>query len=39
VLRRGNDQFSADGLTYDNLERVLEMRGRVRGVLTPAPAP
>lgn len=34
-LRRGNDRFVADSLEYDNLEQVLELRGRVRGVLVP----
>jgi lipopolysaccharide export system protein LptC len=32
-LIRGNDVFEADSLDYDNLERVLELKGRVRGVL------
>jgi lipopolysaccharide export system protein LptC len=33
VLVRGKDQFTADTLAYDNLDRVLELRGRVRGIL------
>ena len=35
TLRRGEDVFEADSLEYDNLERVLEMRGNVRGTLQP----
>jgi lipopolysaccharide export system protein LptC len=34
-LIRGSDRFSADNLDYDNLDRVLELRGRVRGQLAP----
>jgi lipopolysaccharide export system protein LptC len=34
-LTRGGDRFTADSLEYDNLDQVLELRGRVRGVLTP----
>ena len=36
VLTRGNDRFSADTLDYDNVEQVIQMRGRVRGTLDPA---
>ncbi len=35
-LQRGNDQFTADTLEYDNLDRVVRMSGRVRGTLVPA---
>ena len=35
VITRGGDQFTADTLAYDNLEQVLQLRGRVRGVLMP----
>lgn len=38
TLRRGNDQFTADGMDYDNLDQVLQLRGRVRGVLQPGTA-
>jgi lipopolysaccharide export system protein LptC len=34
-LTRGTDRFTADNLDYDNLDQVLELRGRVRGVLVP----
>jgi hypothetical protein len=32
---RGTDQFTADRLDYDNLDRVMQMQGRVRGTLAP----
>lgn len=32
-LLRGADQFSADAMDFDNVERVLSLRGRVRGEL------
>ena len=35
TLRRGQDVFQADNMEYDNLDRVMELRGRVRGVLQP----
>ena len=35
VLMRGKDQFSADTLAYDNLTGVADLKGRVKGVLTP----
>ncbi len=34
-LRRGQDVFQADSLEFDNTLRVLVMRGRVRGALSP----
>ncbi len=34
-LIRGQDQFTADAMEYDHLEQVLQLRGRVRGTLTP----
>lgn len=38
-IRRGKDVFHADSLDYDNLDRVLQMHGRVHGLLLPrAPA-
>ncbi len=33
TLQRGGDVFTSDRLDYDNLERVLQMQGRVRGTL------
>ena len=38
TLTRGNDRFTADGTDYDNLDQVLQLRGRVRGVLQPGAA-
>lgn len=35
VLRRGANVFKADSMEYDNLERVLELRGRVQGQIAP----
>lgn len=34
-LIRGNDRFTADNLDYDNIDQVLDLRGRVHGVLQP----
>lgn len=34
-LIRGNDRFTAENLDYDNIGQVLELRGRVHGVLQP----
>jgi lipopolysaccharide export system protein LptC len=36
-LMRGNQRFTADSLDFDNLEQVLELRGRVHGTLVPEP--
>lgn len=38
TLTRGDDRFTADGMDYDNLDQVLQLRGRVRGVLLPGAA-
>ena len=37
TLTRGNDRFTADKMDYDNLDQVLQLRGRVRGVILPGP--
>lgn len=34
-ITRGADEFTADNLDYDNLDRVLALRGRVRGIIQP----
>jgi lipopolysaccharide export system protein LptC len=34
-LTRGKDRFTADTLEFDNVEQVMDLRGRVRGVLVP----
>ena len=38
TLTRGGDRFTADSMDYDNVERVMDLRGRVKGVLVPRPA-
>lgn len=38
TLTRGNDQFTGDSMDYDNYDGVLDLNGRVRGVLAPAAA-
>lgn len=35
-LLRGNDRFTADSLDFDNVDQVLQLHGRVRGILVPA---
>ena len=36
TLTRGNDRFTANSMDYDNLEQVLELRGRVQGTMVPS---
>ena len=36
VLSRGSDRFVADSMEYDNIKQVIDLRGRVKGTLTPA---
>jgi lipopolysaccharide export system protein LptC len=38
-LIRGTDRFTAENLDYDNVEQVLQLRGRVHGVLQPRTGP
>jgi lipopolysaccharide export system protein LptC len=38
VIQRGQDRFSGDSLDYDNLNRTGDLRGRVKGVMTPTGA-
>ena len=35
TLTRGDDQFTGDSMNYDNYDGVLNMTGRVRGLLVP----
>ena len=35
AISRGRDRFTADAMEYDNLAQVLQLHGRVRGVLMP----
>lgn len=37
VLIRGDNKFTADGMEFDNLARVLQLHGHVTGVLMPRP--
>jgi len=37
VLTRGEDRFTADSMDYDNMDQVMNLRGRVRGMLVPGP--
>jgi lipopolysaccharide export system protein LptC len=37
TLKRGDDVFQADNMDYDNLDRVMELNGRVHGTLQPRP--
>jgi lipopolysaccharide export system protein LptC len=38
VLIRGGDQFTGDSFSYSNLDGVADLKGRVRGILTPRAA-
>ena len=38
ALTRGRDQFTADSMDFDNLDRVMQLKGRVKGTLTPEPS-
>jgi lipopolysaccharide export system protein LptC len=35
VITRGSDQFAGDTFAYDNLDRVADLKGRVKGLLVP----
>jgi lipopolysaccharide export system protein LptC len=35
-LTRGENRFTADSLEFDNLDQVMDLRGRVRGSLVPS---
>ncbi|MFZ4623305.1 MAG: LPS export ABC transporter periplasmic protein LptC [Rhodoferax sp.] len=37
-LTRGQDRFTADSMDFDNQQRVMQLAGRVKGVLVPAAA-
>jgi lipopolysaccharide export system protein LptC len=34
-LMRGSDRFTADSLDYNHVDRVIQLKGRVRGTLVP----
>lgn len=35
VITRGSDRFAGDTFAYDNLERVADLKGRVKVLLVP----
>ena len=35
VLTRGNQRFEGDAMKYDNLSQVVELKGRVKGIIHP----
>lgn len=39
VLTRGQDRFTADTMAFDNQQRVMQLDGRVKGVLIPTAKP
>ena len=39
VVRRGSTEVRAEGMEYDNLARVVELKGRQRAVFTPRARP
>ncbi|MHB8948854.1 MAG: LPS export ABC transporter periplasmic protein LptC [Rhodoferax sp.] len=36
-LLRGSDRFTADSMEFDSRKRTMDLKGRVKGVLLPAP--
>lgn len=38
VMTRGNDRFTGDAMDYNNLERLMQLTGRVKGLLPARPA-
>jgi lipopolysaccharide export system protein LptC len=34
-LTRGKDQFTAETMDFDNLDRVMQLKGRVKGTMVP----
>lgn len=38
VMTRGSDKFTGDGMQYNHLDQVLQMQGRVKGVIEPGKA-
>ncbi|MDB5946763.1 MAG: kdsC [Ramlibacter sp.] len=39
IMVRGNDRFTADQMDFDNVTRVMDLTGRVHGLLVPAGKP
>lgn len=38
LLIRGEDRFTADSMDYDNMDQMMNLKGRVHGTLVPGPA-
>jgi lipopolysaccharide export system protein LptC len=38
-LRRGNDVFVGDTMDFDNVNQIMVMQGRVKGLIKPRQAP
>lgn len=36
VIQRGKDQFAGDKMEYDNLSQVIQLNGRVKGIIYPS---
>jgi lipopolysaccharide export system protein LptC len=36
-LTRGKDRFTADAMEFNNVDQVMQLRGRVHGTLVPEP--
>jgi len=36
-LTRGNDHFTANSMDFDNIDQIIQLHGRVRGILVPDP--
>lgn len=36
VIKRGKDQFTGDTMEYDNLSQVIQLSGRVKGLIYPS---
>ena len=39
VMTRGEDRFTGNSMQYTHLDQILQMQGRVKGVIQPGKAP
>ena len=39
VITRGADRFTGDSMQYTHLDQIMQMQGRVKGVIQPSKAP
>lgn len=39
TITRGSDTFTADSMAYSNLDRIADLKGRVRAQIVPTPTP